>query len=147
MGGIDLSEALKPVPGYELWDYFAYLLIFLSLIAIIMAGEDTSTITTIFIGLTLIVAIADKTYILGYFLEPEGTPQLVRVQTHLGFFGIMVARAVACALLLITVAQTEIKRVRLVCVPLFILMLIYTLGRWWTQAGNNIMDTPMGTWQ
>lgn len=141
---INFREVLAPVPGYEIWDYFAYAIFAFSLIAIVLAGDDTSTLTTILFGVVLIGAIFDKIYFLGYMLDtglpPNVTPTLeIRVATHVNSYWSIVMRGAMLFCVALATSQTKSKRARVVGMLLILMVFAYALGRWWDQDGSSIL--------
>jgi hypothetical protein len=150
---ISLSEALSPAPGQELWDYFLYGIIAWALITVLVSSVDTNTTVSLFVGYALLAAIFDKTYAFGYFFEPEGTSQAVRIDSHLNTFWTILMRALMFALPLMAAFTTKIGRVRFTAGLLSLIALVYTLGRWFDQESGNlpflswIVDTdPQTVW-
>jgi hypothetical protein len=125
------------VPGYELWDYFAYVIFALALIAMVVSGED-NLMTTLFLGFVIIGAVMDKTYAFGYIVEEQTAPLAVRVDAHINFFGTLVMRALLFSLPLIAAFQTKNKRTRTLAGLLAFLGLVYALGRWYAEQASGL---------
>lgn len=138
MEGISFQEVLSPYPGQETWDYALYGIIALALVAVILSSTDTKTLISIFVGYALVAAIIDKTYAVGFIVEPEGTPHAIRVATHLNTFWVVIMRALMFALPAVAAFQTENGKIAAASGLLAFVCLIYTLGRWFDAEYENL---------
>jgi hypothetical protein len=92
----------------------------------------------LYVGYALIAAIFDKMYAFGYFFEPEGTPQAVRIDSHLNTYWVILMRALMFALPLMAALSTRIGRIRFFAGTLALAALIYTLARWFDEESANL---------
>ncbi len=136
----DLLLVLQPVEQYFIWDIFAYVIFALALIGIIVSGDDDASIAGFF-AFILVGAVMDKTYALGWILEPETSTLQMRIDTHQSVFWVMLVRALMFALSMMGIMTSKKKAPRALFVLLTILTLIYALGRWWATDGQAFVDS------
>lgn len=133
------KEILGPVAGYETWDYLLYVLIFLGLVAVFMSGNESSTTITMYIAISLVASCFDKLYAFGYIFDPEGTPQAIRVQTHLGTYWTILLRVAIFAFPLVALFPVKSGKLKGVLFLIAIIGMAYAFGRWWTQDGSKFL--------
>jgi len=147
MGGMEnvkFTEVLAPVEGQVAWDYFLYVLLFFQLILLVLLFSG-SLRDVIFIAVTVMCAVADKTYLFG-FIDPGSTattlPAAVRFHTLESFYTYG-ARIIMFALPLLITTQTKISKAKPVCIIVALMSFIYVIARWVVQqrvAGQADFD-------
>lgn len=130
----DLLLVLQPVEQYQIWDIMAYIIFGLALIGLIISGEDEAIIPAVF-AFALMGAVIDKTYAVGWFLEPNTATLQMRIDTHLATFWVMIMRGLMFSTSMMGIMSAKKKGSRTVFIILTLLLLVYTLGRWWDQDG------------
>lgn len=131
----DLLLVLQPVEQYQIWDIIAYVIFGLALIGLMVSGDDNATIAGIF-AFILMGAVIDKTYAVGWFLEPNTSTLQMRIDTHIGTFWVMIMRGLMFAFALIGIMTSKKKWPRTIFILLTIILFVYSLGRWWDQDGQ-----------
>jgi hypothetical protein len=162
MGGMDITEILKPqgdccaLGGNYVWDIYLYVIFFFQLIVFLLLFSSTLR-DTIAVGITIMCIIADKTYLFGFLKLSDCAinctePAIAYHVQHA--FLTWVARVIMLALPLILVTQTKNKKAQMLSVLVFVLSLVYAIGRWNFQqrAGYKIPSrraeiSPMEAYQ
>ena len=129
-----LIEILKPKDPP--WDYFLYVVIVLQviLLGIIFAGTLRDVI---FIGITVMCAVADKAYLFG-FIEGGYKVTLANLDRAVEFhttesFMTYAARVAMFALPLIIITQTKIPRAKPAAVFTAVTTAVYVFTRWFFE--------------
>lgn len=134
---ISLQEVIRPVPGYETWDYIVYVIFALSLIGVLASGTETSPTISLFMAVILIGAVTDKAYGLGYLFGPPNATHSVYVQEHLNSYWSMLMRGAMFAAAAISTINAQKTPTKLTAGILTLLIFGYAIGRWFdTQRGN-----------
>ena len=143
-----LVEILKPQDAP--WDYFLYVVIVLQvlLLGLIFAG---SLRDVIFIGITVMCAVADKAYIFG-FIEGGYDVNLANLNRAVEFhttdsFLTYGARVAMFALPLVIVTQTKIPKAKPAAVITSVVTAVYVFTRWFFQQypeGQSDFREPGG---
>lgn len=127
---ISLQEVLRPVPGYETWDYIVYVIFALSLIGVLASGTETSPTISLFMAVILVGAVTDKAYGLGYLFGPPNATHSVYVQEHLNSYWSMLMRGAMFAAAAIATINAQKTPTRITAGILTLLIFGYTIGRW-----------------
>lgn len=130
----DLILVLRPVEQFRTWDILAYVLFGLALLGLIISGDEGVQVTGAF-AIILMGAMIDKTYAIGWILEPDTATLQMRINTHIGTYMVMLMRAAMFGVTMLGIMTTRKKWPRILFVILMVLTLGYTMGRWLDQDG------------
>lgn len=136
----DLLVVLQPVEQYYIWDIMAYVIFAFALVGLMASGDDNASVA-IFFAIILAGAALDKTYALGWILEPETATLDARIDSHQSIFWVMMIRAAMFIASMMGVVQTKKKFPRVLFVFLVIITLAYVLGRWWSSDGQAFINS------
>jgi hypothetical protein len=139
--------------GNYVWDMYLYVIFFFQIILFALLFSSTLR-DTIAVGVTIMSAIADKTYIFGY-LEFDDKAYAIWYHTQEAFLTWVVRVAMfAIPLILVTQIKSKTKAEAKLKTPakflsavLFVISLVYTGGRWAFQqrvAGQGDFTGPRG---
>ena len=137
---LTLQEALSPVPGHEIWDYFAYVIFFLGIVALAIGSSDSSQFEMLALSAAIFIAVLDKTYAWGYITEPEGVinpTREQRIDAHVQHFATYAMRVLLFILPLVAAAQSKSNKIRGMGIILALTGLVYTFGRWWDEQRGS----------
>lgn len=135
---ISLQEVLRPVPGYEIWDYIVYVIFALSLIGVLASGTETNPTISIFMAIVLVGAVIDKAYALGYLFGPPNATHAVYVQEHLNSYWSILVRGAMFAAAALSTINGQKRATKITAGVLTLLIFGYTIGRWFESERGNL---------